>query len=192
MQLSDYNLCNLYFCRQCTKTLIFLKFCQPALSTLKIHWITEKTLSTCWKSLLVALRWKSSCLFGLYFMIQWTCMLTCICSFHHFVTASCLFTFFFKKDVHTKLQNKQESSNINSSETKVESKDTDIEMVVPEEDGTKSKIKEQGGGHFAPLLAPSVKDKLLSNNIQIKASSQEVHDPWSQILKTFTVVELSI
>lgn len=78
------------------------------------------------------------------------------------------------KDVHTKLQNKQESSNINSSETKVESKDTDIEMVVPEEDGTKSKIKEQGGGHSAPLLAPSVKDKLLSNNIQIKASSQEI------------------
>eukprot|EP00105_Crassostrea_gigas_P046584 XP_019930732.1 PREDICTED: MAP3K12-binding inhibitory protein 1 isoform X2 [Crassostrea gigas] len=78
------------------------------------------------------------------------------------------------KDVHTKLQNKQESSNINSSETKVESKDTDIEMVVPEEDGTKSKIKEQGGGHFAPLHAPSVKDKLLSNNIQIKASSQEI------------------
>lgn len=101
-------------------------------------------------------------------------MLTCICSFHHIVTVSCLFTFFFKKDVHTKLQNKQESSNINSSETKVESKDTDIEMVVPEEDGTKSKIKEQGGGHSAPLLAPSVKDKLLSNNIQIKASSQEV------------------
>uniref|UniRef100_K1RX47 MAP3K12-binding inhibitory protein 1 n=1 Tax=Magallana gigas TaxID=29159 RepID=K1RX47_MAGGI len=47
-------------------------------------------------------------------------------------------------------------------------------MVVPEEDGTKSKIKEQGGGHFAPLHAPSVKDKLLSNNIQIKASSQEI------------------
>lgn len=90
------------------------------------------------------------------------------------------------------MQNKQESSNINSSETKVESKDTDIEMVVPEEDGTKSKIKEQGGGHSAPLVAPSVKDKLLSNNIQIKASSQEVQHLWSQILKTFTVVELSI
>lgn len=102
-------------------------------------------------------------------------MLTCICSFHHFVTASCLFTFFFKKDVHTKLQNKQESSNINSSETKVESKDTDIEMVVAEEDGSKFKIKgEEGGGHSTPLPAPSVKDKLFSNNIQIKASSQEV------------------
>lgn len=97
MQLSDYNLCNLYFCRQCTKTLIFLKFCQPALSTLKIHWIMEKTLSTCWKSLLVVLRWKSSCLFGLYFMKQWTCMLTCICNYHHIVTVSCLFTFFLKR-----------------------------------------------------------------------------------------------
>lgn len=86
--------------------------------------------------------------------------------------------FFFKKDVHTKLQNKQESSYINSSETKVESKDTDIEMVVAEEDGSKFKIKgEEGGGHSTPLPAPSVKDKLLSNNIQIKASSQEVHDP---------------
>nr|XP_019930732.2 MAP3K12-binding inhibitory protein 1 isoform X2 [Crassostrea gigas] len=78
------------------------------------------------------------------------------------------------KDVHTKLQNKQESSNINSSETKVESKDITIEMEVAEEDGSKSKIKEQGGGHSAPLPAPSVKDKLLSNNIQIKASSQEI------------------
>lgn len=99
-------------------------------------------------------------------------MLTCICNYHHIVTVSCLFTFFFKKDVHTKLQNKQESSYINSSETKVESKDTDIEMVVAEEDGSKFKI--EGGGHSTPLPAPSVKDKLFSNNIQIKASSQEV------------------
>lgn len=104
-------------------------------------------------------------------------MLICICSFHHIVTVGCLFTFFKKKDVHTKLQNKQESGNINSSETKVESKDTDIEKVVAEEDGSKFKIKEQGGGHSTPLPAPSVKDKLFSNNIQIKASSQEVHDP---------------
>lgn len=52
-------------------------------------------------------------------------------------------------------------------------------MEVTVEDGSKFKIKEGGGGgggggHSAPLLASSVKDRPFSNNIQIKASCQEV------------------
>lgn len=79
------------------------------------------------------------------------------------------------KDVHTRLQNKQKSSY--NSEACVDSKDTIIKMEGVEEDGFK--IKEEGGdgeggGHSAPLCTPSVKDKLFSNNIQIKASSQEI------------------
>lgn len=108
----------------------------------------------------------------------YTYILTCIYSYHHIITVTYLLFFIFKKDVHTKLKNKQESSS-NSSEINVESKDTVTEMEVTVEDGSKFKIKEGGGGgggggHSAPLLASSVKDKPFSNNIQIKASCQEV------------------